>query len=78
MADGRSRWERDNNVARTMLAAGQITNVDRYLQHGHVAPPAPPPVDEKDLEYDRCLRANGRFMKPDEVEKWLAENPRKT
>jgi len=78
MVDGRGQWQREHNVACAMLAAGKITDVRRYLRQGLIAPAAPPPVDAETLEFERCLRANGRVMKPEEIAKWLAANPRKT
>lgn len=79
MADARGRWQRQNNVACAALAAGSVKNVRGYLETGDLhAIERPPPIDDRVREYRRAIEANGgRFMMPDEVEKWLAENPRR-
>ena len=77
MCAGARRAARERLVAQAALVWGQIGDVAEFIESGDVsttkgqgqAPPITPEVDR----YMQAIRKAGRFVMPDEVDKWLAE-----
>jgi len=76
MCTGARRAARERLVAQAALVWGQISDVAEFIASGDVsttkgqgqAPPITPEVDR----YMQAIRKAGRFVMPDEVDKWLA------
>ena len=81
MVEGQQEAIRRNLVAQAALVWGQVTDLDRFIATGEVeVRPAeygqPAPVTPEVARYKRAIEIAGRFVMPDEVDKWLALDDR--
>lgn len=79
MVDGKQEAIRRNLVAQAMLVWGNVEDVAAFVYNGELSGktrgtgqpiPTTPEVDR----YAEAIRRAGRFVMPDEVDQWLAND----
>lgn len=78
MADGQNKAWRERLVALVMLAFGNVKDVGRFIETGDVGGAAKQNAPTLTPEVARHMKAcelAGRFVMPDEVEKFLNGTP---
>jgi hypothetical protein len=78
MVEGRREAVRRNLVAQAALVWGQIDDLQQFIATGRAeAKPEyvgqPAPVTEDVARYAQAMERAGRFLMPDEVDKWLKD-----
>lgn len=77
MAEGRRRAVRESLAVQAALVWGNVGDVGAFIEFGQLdAPPRSlgqaPPITPEVERHMRAQEAAGRFVMPDEVDKWLA------
>lgn len=81
MCDGQQRAVRRNLIAQAALVWGNVRDLQAFIDSGRVDGQAsgerrPVAMSPEVDRYAYALRHAGRFLMPDEVERWYAEEAR--
>jgi hypothetical protein len=80
MHEGQQEAIRGNLAAQAALVWGQIEDLHRYIRTGEIGAATqgagrPIEATPEVSRYEEAIRRAGRFVMPDEVDKWLDEKP---